>query len=236
MMPFLRNQFDCTACSACLASCPVQCITMQADGKGFLYPVINEQKCIHCQRCEKVCPALHTPHIPGNLPVRMAFAGITKSEQVWEKSTSGGAFSEICHAWGKDDFANTWIFGATFEDLQVVHRGVLLEDVALFHKSKYVQSRMDTCFCQIKKLLEQNKRVVFSGTPCQVAGLRNFLGKDYPQLLCIDLICHGVGSPAVFQRYLTELEHQTNKKIYTYTFRAKHARWNSQTHLLAVAS
>ena len=226
-MPFLKKKSDCTACSSCVASCPVQCITMQADGKGFLYPVIDEQKCIHCHRCERVCPALHAPNTPQNLDARPTFAGITRNSTVWEDSTSGGAFSEICHAWSKNDADNTWVFGASFENLRVVHKGALLEDISLFRKSKYVQSQIGTCFCQIKKLLEENKRVIFSGTPCQVAGLRNFLGKDYLNLLCIDLICHGVGSPAVFERYLIELEHKTDKKICDYMFRAKRSYWGN---------
>ncbi len=226
-MPFLNNQYDCTACSACQAVCPVQCIAMHPDGKGFPYPVLDAEQCLHCHRCEQVCPALHTPNIPRHTNEPLAFACITKDAAVWEKSTSGGAFSEICRAWGKEAPNITIVFGATFEGLRVVHKGALLKNLSLFNKSKYVQSIMGDCFTQIKQLLQENKRIIFSGTPCQVAGLRNFLGKDYPRLLCIDLICHGVGSPAVFQRYLTELEHKTGKKIQAYIFRAKHSRWGN---------
>ena len=211
-----------------MAVCPVQCITMQADARGFLYPVIDAQKCLHCNKCQSVCPSVNKPVLPvQDVNNKTVFAAITRKQPVWQQSASGGAFYEICQAWGKEDPQNTWVFGATFEGLTVIHKGAILGQISLFHKSKYVQSEMRQCFRQIKELLDQGRKVIFSGTPCQVAGLSNFLKTDFSNLLCIDLICHGVGSPAVFKRYLAEHEQQVGKKIKTYTFRAKHARWGN---------
>ena len=158
----------------------------------------------------------------------------TKNEELWKKSASGGAFGEICKAYAMQDKENTLIYGACFDGTYVMHCGTDIDNIGIFHKSKYVQSDLKNCFAEIKEALVNGNRVLFSGTPCQVAGLKKLVGADNKKLFCVDLICHGVGSPKVFEKYLSELENAGGKKIESYTFRVKKiikgylARHNSQ--------
>lgn len=222
MLYFTESKVECTGCTACKAICPKQCIQMKKDEKGFLYPVANQVECINCGACEKVCPIKN-----GKWPVKQdyteqfAAAAITKNSELWEKSASGGAFIELCDAFADGEKESVYIFGAMFEGLRVVHAGKSLEDAVCFCKSKYVQSDMQNCFLEIKKLLAEGKKVIFSGTPCQNAGLKMFLGDNTENLLNIDFICHGVGSEDVFYRFLKEKSEDKKKKIQEYTFRSK---------------
>lgn len=219
MLPFILDKKDCVGCTACVSACPVKCITMERDEEGFLYPKANGS-CISCGKCEWVCPQIN-----GNLFNReeyqqTAFAALSKDAEIWQRSASGGAFSEICKAWDRND--DTMFVGAAWNGLNVEHKCVIgTKNLPILCKSKYVASSMGDVFSVIKIYLENNGRVVFCGTPCQVAGLRSFLRAEYPNLLLIDLICHGVGSPAVFESCIENLEEQFGKKITSYEFRAK---------------
>lgn len=215
MLPFTVKKGDCTGCSACYAICPIQCIEMKFDEEGFLYPIASEQ-CIHCNKCKTVCPQQNPKH--AEIIEQKAFAACSKDREIWRRSSSGGAFSEICYSFGD---SSTLFCGAAWNDFSVQHIGVGIDDLGLLCKSKYVASDLGNTFNQIKKHLSEGEKVVFCGTPCQVAGLKSFLGKDYEKLLLIDLICHGVGSPAVFQSCMSLLEKQLNDKVLSYDFRAK---------------
>lgn len=229
MLYFTVSKDKCTGCTACKTICPTQCISMKKDEEGFLYPYADESKCIHCKACERVCPMLkiHSDDAQKRID-QFAAAAICKDYSDWEKSASGGAFKSICDVFAEMNSGRPLrVYGAAFNQLYVEHKGEEYPDIEEFHKSKYVQSDMKNCFYEIKQDLIEGKAVVFSGTPCQVAGLKCLLKKDYENLLCIDLICHGVGSPMVFSDYLREKEKQTGKRITAYTFRTKKKKWGN---------
>ena len=211
------SQEQCTGCSACMQVCPVKCISMCENEEGFLYPQIGSS-CIECSKCERVCPIINQTQVRLNVPQK-AYASRTKKYDVWKKSASGGAFLEICRAW---DDGKTVFVGAAWDGFKVKHVCVdSIKDAEIFCKSKYISSDLENSFSDIKKVLESGNKVVFSGTPCQVNGLKAFLGKEYEKLLLIDIICHGVGSPKVFETCIQILEKQFNITIKKYGFRYK---------------
>ena len=216
MLPFTKCKADCCGCTACMSACPVQCITMVQDEEGFRYPEADD-RCIHCGKCAAVCP-LANPLKKDTYPQKF-YAGVSKQYDIWKRSASGGAFSEICRAWEK---GNTLYAGAAWDGLDVRHRCVQgFDNIAPLCKSKYVESDLGYTFRQIKAHLDSGGRAVFCGTPCQVVGLKRFLGKDYPELLLVDLICHGAGSPLVFQSCMRTIGRQRKKTVKQYEFRAK---------------
>lgn len=218
MLEFLEKKEDCTGCWACLNVCPVDAITMVGDEEGFLYPEADET-CINCGECRDVCPLATGKILASPDFEQQAFAAVTNSQDIWKASTSGGAFTGICEAFGETVPA---IFGAAFNGVDVHHCCVTgWQNIGVLRKSKYVQSDIGPCYRDARKLLENNKYVVFSGTPCQIAGLRNYLGRNYERLLCVDFICHGVGSPGVFKSFLEYLEVRHGSRIVSYTFRFK---------------
>lgn len=235
MLYFTNEKKDCTGCSACYNSCPVKCITMQQDEEGFLYPVASKD-CIHCGKCKSVCPIQNADNNQNlaSLPPK-AYCALTKDKKVWKRSSSGGAFTEICKAFGDK---NTIVCGAAWDGLTVHHiciEGV--ENIAPLCKSKYIASSLENVFEEINSFLQQNKRVVFCGTPCQVHGLKIFLGdklSSKDNILFIDLICHGTGSPGVFEECIKQLGKQLGMDISQYEFRAKRNVW--ETDYLAKAS
>lgn len=218
MLYFTQAKDMCTGCSACYAACPVNCITMQQDAEGFLYPVASDA-CIHCGKCERVCPIQHTCR-PSPDVEQQAFAAMTRDSAVWRQSASGGAFSEICRAW---DDGSTLIAGAAWDTGFRVHHICVqgAEQIAPLRKSKYIASDLEDTFCQLREHLQAGGKAVFCGTPCQVAGLRAYLGKAYDGLLLIDLICHGVGSPKVFTTCMDAIGKQLKIRVSGYEFRAK---------------
>lgn len=211
------EKHKCTGCGVCSASCPVHCIKMKRDVEGFMYPTITD-KCIHCGKCKKVCPQKNKP--TSNLYHQNAFAACSRNKIVWKRSSSGGAFSEICYAFGDE---NSLFVGATWDKFYVHQIGVNgFANLKKLCKSKYIASDFNKeTFEAIKVHLLEGKKVVFCGTPCQVAAIKSFLGKEDEHLLLIDLICHGVGSPLVFQTCIEHLEKQFSKKIASYEFRSK---------------
>ena len=218
MLYFTKEKHSCTGCGACKAICPVNCISFIPDEEGFLYPVADS-RCKNCGKCERVCPVINSCNYNLNEFKQFCVVGCHKNNRIWEKSSSGGAFTAICQAYCKEDDI---IFGARFRGNKVIHDYIKVPgNIDCFRKSKYVQSDMTNCYHQIKSFLDENRKVLFSGTPCQIAGLRNFLGKDYDNLFCVDLICHGVGSPSVFEKYIKFLESKYNSKVKSFKFRNK---------------
>jgi coenzyme F420-reducing hydrogenase beta subunit len=222
-------QKNCTGCSACFACCPTNSIEMRRDAEGFERPYINAYTCIHCMNCIRVCPAINPKkNITNNC--RKAYAAITNNQATWLSSTSGGAFTEVCYAVSELFSEKQIIYaGATLDNFQVIHQCVSqIDEINRFQKSKYIQSSMGNVYGQIREALSNNSNfVVFSGTPCQIAGLKAYLGKERNNLLTIDLICHGVGSQTVFDAYLKDFQKQKNKKLTNYTFRAKDVKYGS---------
>ena len=220
MLTFNPNKGNCTGCAACYSVCPTHCISMDADEEGFLYPNASDA-CIHCGKCEEVCPAV-LQKVSNNY-IQKAVAAVSKDYGIWKRSSSGGAFSEICRQWADDD---TLIVGAAWDGLKVHHVGVKgFENVAPLCKSKYISSAIEDTFIEMKKELKKGKKVIFSGCPCQVAGLNAFLGEEYNNLLTIDLICHGQGSPTVFFECIKNLSAYFGEEIKQYQFRSKRKRY-----------
>ena len=228
MLDFNPSKKNCTGCAACYSACPVHCISMKRDEEGFLYPEASDA-CIHCGLCEKVCPSFLQK--PENGYAQKAVGAVTKNNDIWRRSASGGAFSEICRAWADD---NTLIVGAAWDGMKVHHIGVTgFESIGPLCKSKYVSSAIEDTFIEIKDALKKGRKAIFCGCPCQVAGLKAYLRKDYESLLTIDLICHGQGSPNVFEACMKNLSNQFDDKVMRYEFRAKR-RWYEEDYITQI--
>ena len=198
----IKDKTRCMGCHACYNKCPVKAIEMVEDEKGFKYPQVNKEKCINCGLCEKVCPILNQINI-ANEP--KAYAVKNKNEEVREKSSSGGMFSLLAEKVLQDGGV---VFGAAFdEDWQLKHTYVEnIEDLQIFRGSKYLQSVVGDTYSKVKDFLVEGRKVMYTGTPCQIEGLKAYLGKDYEDLLTQDIICHGVPSPKVHKKYLGYLK------------------------------
>lgn len=204
---------------------PEKCIQMIQDNEGFRYPQVNETQCVNCGLCEGVCPIIQHKSVEGEL--RAAAVQHREAETLYH-SAAGGAFSAIATC----TIQNGGIaFGAAYDENMVVHHtsAETIEDLAKFRSSKYVQSQMDNTFAQVKKELRKGREVCFSGTPCQVAGLKQFLGGDYEQLITVDLVCKGVGSPAVLKHYVENMVLQYGSRIVGMNFKRKTYGYHSST-------
>lgn len=194
---------------------------------GFYYPVVNEENCIHCDQCENVCPFYNSKRKLQDCQTYHCYYGWHKNEDTRKKSTSGGAFSAIAECVIENDH-DAVVYGAVYDDKwRVCHRGI---DTRIgldeLRQSKYVQSDMGNCYSEIRKRLNQNEQVLFCGTPCQVDGLRLFLGKDYEKLFLVDFVCHGVTSPLIFKSYILYLENKHGSRVRMFRFRDKVTRGN----------
>lgn len=195
----IKDKKMCCGCTACVNICPKQCIHMEYDEEGFLYPVVNKEKCINCGLCEKVCPILNKKE--EKICNQKAYVINNKNDEIRKESTSGGAFTAIAKYIIKNGGV---VYGATFNDnWEVVHKKAEREqDLKQFRGSKYVQSNLDHIFSEIKKQLDEDRWVCFSGTPCQIEGISNFLKKDYDKLVLVDVVCRAVPSPGFLKKYL----------------------------------
>jgi ferredoxin len=212
----------CNGCNACFSVCPMHAITMKADSEGFLRPSIYDAACTQCGSCEKVCPVLNRKILAHEFP--KAYACYNTDEEIRKASSSGGMFSLLAK---KILSENGIVFGARFSsDFAVVHGWTdSIEGLADFRGSKYVQSEIGSSFIECKRFLKSGRRVLFSGTPCQIAGLLNYLGRPYENLLCVDFICHGVPSPALWGKYCGFREAQAGSRIASISFRRKDCGW-----------
>jgi len=224
-MQEITNYSLCTGCHACYAICPVDAISMVPNIEGFLYPYINNDLCIDCGKCVLVCPINRISIKYGEINKKTsAYACINKDNQIRLESSSGGMFTlfsqEIIKRKGI-------VFGARFDtEFSVVHDYTnRIDDLGEFRGSKYVQSKIGQTFKEAKELLDQGKNVLFSGTPCQIAGLLSFLPKEYENLLCIDLICHGVPSPFLWNEYIKYRKQEAQSNIKNVSFRKKNKGW-----------
>ena len=193
----ITDKKDCTGCFACANICPQDCISMESDPEGFWYPQIDREKCTDCGCCEEVCPILQKRQAKSR-PI--AYACYNNDENVRKDSSSGGIFTLLAE---KAMDQGGIVFGVCFDDdFTVLHsRAEKKEELQKFRGSKYAQSHIGTTFSQAKEILDTGKKVMFTGTPCQIAGLKSYLQKDYDNLFCVDIICHGVPSPMVWQKY-----------------------------------
>lgn len=198
----------CTGCSACASVCPKNCIQMEVDEEGFLYPKINSKKCVHCKLCESVCPMIN-PEKEERVS-QNGFLVQHRNEAIRLDSSSGGAFTAIASVVIKKGGV---VFGAAYDDLfHVRHTYVeTIDELKKFRNSKYVQSVMGECFRQAKSFLKDGRWVCFSGTPCQIEGLSKFLGTQYDKLILVDVVCHGIPSPLIWKKYLEYQNVNENK-------------------------
>lgn len=216
----IKSKYDCCGCEACAQRCAHNAISMKRDKEGFLYPIIDSNKCTKCDICEKVCPVINQK-LPSE-PIK-TYAAKNKDEIVRLQSSSGGIFTLLAT---KTINNGGVVFGAKFdEQWKVVHDYVeTIEDLAKFRGSKYVQSRINDNYIKVEQFLKQGRQVLFSGTPCQIAGLKKYLIKEYKNLICVDIICHGVPSPMIWQKYKAQFELSYTSSI---SFRDKSNSWKT---------
>ena len=218
-MIHITDKQNCCGCSACAQRCPKQCITMQEDNEGFLYPKVDESACIDCGLCEKVCPMI-TPY-EAHEPIQ-TLAAVNKNDEVRLKSSSGGIFSILAEKVIREGGV---VFGARFDDQWqvVIDYTETLEGINDFRGSKYLQASTGDTFKQCENFLKAGRLVMYSGSPCQIAGLKHYLRKEYDNLLLVDFGCHGVPSPKVWQKYLDEIV--GSRDINSTSMRAKTNGW-----------
>ena len=221
-MEQIIEKSKCCGCHACMNICPKHAISMYEDDKGFKYPKIDQDKCINCGMCKIVCPIINSTEIEKDIN---AYACYNMNDDERLNSSSGGIFillaKEIIKRKGI-------VFGASFDrDFNVNHSYVDNEkDLDKFMGSKYTQSTIGETYNQVKEFLENNRYVLFTGTPCQIEGLKSYLRKDYEKLYTQDIICHGVPSPKVWQKYLDFLKKQKQERIRNVQFRNKDHGWS----------
>ncbi|MBR6689075.1 MAG: Coenzyme F420 hydrogenase/dehydrogenase, beta subunit C-terminal domain [Clostridia bacterium] len=224
-----KNKIECNGCTACAYICPKQCIAMKEDNEGFIYPVIDETKCVHCSKCLTVCSNTYKREEKRKI---IPFAIINNDKQILSKSTSGGTFYALL----ADLFSksNSVCYGAAYDaNLEVKHmRAETLEDAMKFMGSKYVRSNICGIYEQVKKDLLEGKNVLFTGTPCMTAGLYTYLKRDADNLLTCNIICHSNPSPKVFSKYIKCLELTKGSKVKSVTFRAKETGWRNATPVI----
>lgn len=222
-MGFLRSthKSECFGCEACVQVCSKKAIVMQEDNEGFRYPAVNGELCINCGLCHKVCPAETIPE--ASKDKKYAFGGYHKSLKVRKFSTSGGAFTAIAQTWAEQNNGNYIIFGAASNGLNVFHYGIEnIRKLPVICKSKYSQSKIGNTYVQVRKALKEGKKVLFSGTPCQVAGLKAFLGNtNTSALLLVEVICEGVPSPLYIRKLDDHIFGKYGARIKTLDYRSK---------------
>ncbi|HBH08749.1 MAG TPA: F420H(2):quinone oxidoreductase [Rikenellaceae bacterium] len=218
----VTNKADCCGCGACASVCPRRCISMSEDREGFLYPHADPKTCVNCGLCEKVCGVLH-PY-PERKPLQV-LAAVNTDEKIRLESSSGGVFLLLAE---KIINEGGVVFGARFDqDWQVViDYAETMEGVKAFMGSKYVQARVGNSYRNASKFLDEGRKVIFTGTPCEISGLHHFLGKPYDNLLSVDLICHGTPSPKVWRMYLDEVLDK-DRTVKAISFRNKSEGWKT---------
>ena len=217
-----ENKEQCCGCGACVSVCPKKAISMQEDSCGFKYPRIDDALCVGCGACKKVCSYQNEAEC--NHPMKGYVAVNTNKKQV-NGSASGGVFAAVAEKVLK---AGGKVYGAAYSfDKQVTVNTIgidQLEDLPKLQGSKYVQSNTENIFDDVKKAVLEGRRVLFSGTPCQVAALNKFLGRKYENILTVDIVCHGVPNQRFFNDYLDTLKKDSND-ISEFNFRDKNRGW-----------
>lgn len=221
----IRRNGDCCGCEACVQVCPKNCIDFSSDAQGFLYPEVNKESCIDCGLCEKVCPVINKTNQSKNNPSTL-YAVKSSDDTIRQQSSSGGFFSLLA------DYVLTKggvVYGAAFDAaFTICHIRVdNIENLYKLRGSKYVQSRIGQTFRECKDDLKAGKLVLFTGTPCQISALGHFLHKDYDNLIKVEVVCHGVPSPMIYQQYLKEtiIKDVEDRTITKVNFRTKLGSW-----------
>lgn len=220
-MIHITDKSHCCGCEACAQACPKRCISFVEDNEGFRYPNVDVSQCVDCGACEKVCPFIspHEARRPFNL-----HGAINPDEEVRLQSSSGGIFTMLAERVIREGGI---VFGVRFDESwqPVFDHTETLQGLAAFRGSKYVQAQVGNAFNEVRDFLRKGRKVLFAGTPCQVAALRHFLHRKYDNLLCVDFICHGVPSPKVWRLYLNEVTENAVRAISDVQFRNKKQGW-----------
>ena len=220
----INDKTKCMGCHACYNKCPVQAIEMVEDEMGFKYPRANKEKCINCGLCERVCPILNPTKIE-NKP--KAYAVKNKDEEVRSKSSSGGMFTLLAESILEDGGV---VFGVAFDENWKLKHTYMenVEGLQIFRGSKYLQSTIGDTYAKVKEFLHSGRKVMFTGTPCQIEGLKAYLGKENDNLFTQDIICHGVPSSKVHEKYLEYLKSKCKtEKIENIVHRTKIKGWKN---------
>lgn len=219
-MNWFINIDDCCGCGACAQACPVECISIKEDEGGFLVPIKDEEACISCGRCEEVCPVLQKKSRPSVKP--SYYICKAKDDEILNNSSSGGVFTYLAQAVLKQ---NGVVFGVCFDEDWGAYYSYTdsLSELSKFRGSKYIAPMVGDAYNRVLEFLQANRIVLFSGTPCHIAGLHQFLSKDYDNLLLVDVICHSVPSPRVWRNYLAEKS--KGEKVVNVNFRSKSFGW-----------
>lgn len=226
---YLDNKMKntCNGCGVCALVCPKKCIKMVEDGEGFLYPEIDESKCIKCNKCRIFCANFNNKEEKNE----KAYVAINNSNEQLKESSSGGMFYILAEYTIKN---NGVVFGVTYnKNLKAVHEyAETLEECKKFCGSKYVRSDLQDSYIKVKQFLDEGRKVLFTGTACQISGLKKFIGKENENLILCDILCHANPSPKVFELYIKNLEKIKNKKVKYVWFRSKENGWKNQTPII----
>lgn len=218
----VNDKSKCTGCSTCKNLCPQKCISMKIDSEGFWYPSVNKRFCINCDLCVKNCPVISDNM---HAVLQKAYSAYSNNEAIRMGSSSGGVFSALADYILAGDGV---VFGAVYNDAFDVEHIVAKDEksVEKLRLSKYVQSRIGNTFSEAKHCLESGKLVLYTGTPCQIVGLKKYLRKDYLNLYTQDFVCHGVPSPLIWHKHLDYLQ-KTNQHLKSVNFREKTFGWKN---------
>lgn len=221
MMNIIKKE-ECCGCESCVQVCPQKCIAMVEDQEGFCYPEVDYSSCMECGLCEKCCPVRLAK--PENDEIVKAYVAYAKDEVVRKESSSGGIFKLLADRILQDKGI---VFGAAFDDCsEVCHIGVnTSKELKSLQGSKYVQSRIKNTYLETEKNLKEGKKVLFTGTACQISGLKAFLKKEYNNLITVDVLCHGVPSPKIWRKYVEEREKEFDSSLQQAFFRQKEFGW-----------
>ncbi len=219
----IKEKKNCCGCEACLSICPKSCIEMVEDSEGFRYPIVNEEKCIHCGLCEKVCPLINSAQNT-HLEETEFYAAYNLDDDILKESSSGGIFFCLVKAIIQESGVVYGVYQDSPLEVQF-GRADTIEDCKKFMGSKYLQAKVNKIYKSVLKDLKEERKVLFSGTPCQIAALYNFIGKNYENLYTCDVVCHGVPSNMVYRQYIQYLQSKYQKKVKNIKFRDKSEGW-----------
>lgn len=226
----IKNKVDCCGCNACGDACAHGAITFKTDIEGFWYPEVDKAKCVDCGLCEKVCPQIHADDLKKNDYVEpKCIAAIHKNLEIRFDSTSGGMFTAMAEKVLKE---GGYVGGAVYTEDWGVKWFISNEakDLPALRSSKYLQSNSEGMYKRIKELLKSGKKVLICALPCQIAAIKAYLGKDYENLILIDLICRYINSPLAYRKYLDQLEKEYGSKVVYIKAKNKELGWRKLTH------
>ena len=234
-MIHISDKKNCCGCNACGDACAQQAISFKTDNEGFWYPSVSPDLCVDCGLCEKVCPVIHVDELKKNdLQEPVCYAAEHKNLEVIFDSTSGGMFSALAEIMYR---SGGYVGGAIYNDDFSVRHFISNEkaDLPRLRSSKYLQSNAEGFYRQVKSLVVKGEKVLVCGAPCQMAGLRAFLQKDYENLIIVDFVCRGINSPKAVQKYLQTFEERYGSPVVYVKSKSKEYGWRNLTQKVILA-